>query len=47
MENDFEKFYSNSINENELNFCLNFIIETALRLQQFDFEIPDNLGELP
>lgn len=35
-----------TINENELNFCLNFIIESALRLQQFDFEIPNNLGQL-
>lgn len=34
-----------TINENEINFCLNFIIESALKLQQFDFEIPDNLGE--
>lgn len=34
-----------TINENELNFCLNFIIESALRMQQFDFEIPDNMGQ--
>lgn len=36
-----------TINENEINFCMNFIIETALRLQQFDFEVPDNLGDFP
>ena len=35
-----------TINENELNFCLNFIIESTLRLQQFDFEIPDNTGQI-
>jgi|GEM_PF-2733072 len=34
-----------TINVNELNFCLNFIIESALRLQQFDFEIPNNMGQ--
>lgn len=36
-----------TINKNEMNFCLNFIIESALRLQQFDFEIPNNLGDFP
>ena len=35
-----------TINQNEINFCLNFIIEVALKLQQFDFEIPNNMGVL-
>lgn len=34
-----------TINENEINFCINFIIESALRLKRFDFEIPDNMGQ--
>ncbi len=32
------------LNDNQIEFCKNFIIESALKLQQFDFEIPDDFA---
>lgn len=32
------------MNNNQIEFCKNFIIESALKLQQFNFEIPDDFA---
>ena len=32
------------LNSGHIEFCKNFIIESALKLQQFDFEIPDDFA---
>lgn len=37
------RYKSIELNNNQIEFCKNFIIESALKLQQFDFEIPENL----
>ena len=32
------------LDNNQIEFCKNFIIESALKLQQFDFKIPEDFG---
>lgn len=32
------------LNDNQIEFCKNFIIESALKLKQFDFEIPEDFA---
>ena len=32
------------LNSNQIEFCKNFIVESALKLQQFDFKIPEDFA---
>ena len=34
----FENLKGENFNKNDLDFCINFIVETSLKLQEFDFE---------
>ena len=38
------KYKPMELNVNQIEFCKNFIIESALKLQQFDFEIPKDFA---
>lgn len=38
------KYKPLELDKNEIEFCKNFIIESALKLQQFDFKIPEDFA---